>query len=276
MESGLYIVATPIGNLGDMTPRALEVLRDADIIAAEDTRHSLRLLQHFGVETRMMAYHEHSDDRAQARIEAILAEGGSVALISDAGTPLISDPGYRLVRDLQARGHAVHPVPGPCAAIAALSVSGLPTDRFLFEGFLPARPGPRARRLQALSAETITQVYYEAPHRILETLAAMAEAFGAEREVVLAREITKTFETLRRDSLAGMLAFVESDPNQQKGEIVLVVAAAEPSADALDADHARLLERLAQELPARVAAAVVAEHTGLRKKDLYNYLLARK
>lgn len=276
MESGLYIVATPIGNLGDMAPRALEVLRDADVIAAEDTRHSLRLLQHFGVETRLVAYHEHSDARAQARIEGILAAGGSVALISDAGTPLISDPGYRLVRDMQARGHAIYPVPGPCAAIAALSVAGLPTDRFLFEGFLPAKAGPRARRLETLAAETVTQVYYEAPHRVLETLEAMVEAFGAGREVVLAREITKTFETLRRDSLAGMLAFVESDPNQQKGEIVLVVAPAEQAAGDLDADHARLLERLAGELPARVAAAVVAEHTGLRKKDLYNYLLSRK
>ena len=276
MESGLYIVATPIGNLGDMGQRAVEVLQGVDLIAAEDTRHSQRLMQHFAIDTRLMAYHDHSDARAQSRIEAILAEGGSVALISDAGTPLISDPGFRLVRDMQARGFAVHPVPGPCAAIAALSVSGLPTDRFLFEGFLSAKAGARANRLAELAAETATLVFYEAPHRVRDTLAAMAEAFGQEREVVLAREITKTFETLRRDTVAGMLAFVDADHNQQKGEIVLVVAARQGADASLDSDTARLLERLSQELPAKKAAAIVADHTGLRKKDLYNYLVAHK
>lgn len=276
MESGLYIVATPIGNLGDMGQRAVEVLRGVDLIAAEDTRHSRRLLQHFDIETSLMAYHDHSDSRAKTRIGDILAEGGSVALISDAGTPLISDPGFRLVREMQATGIAVYPVPGPCAAIAALSVSGLATDRFLFEGFLPAKAGARAKRLAALAAETVTLVFYEAPHRVRDTLAAMVEALGADREVLLAREITKTFETLRRDSLAGMLAFVEADPNQQKGEIVLVVAAAQEAEAAFDAGTAMLLERLAEELPARKAAAIVADHTGLRKKDLYNYLVAQK
>ncbi len=256
--------------------RAVEVLRQVDLIAAEDTRHSQRLLQHFGIDGRVMAYHEYSDSRAQARIGAILADGGSVALVSDAGTPLISDPGFKLVRDMQAAGHAVYPVPGPCAAIAALSVSGLPTDRFRFEGFLPAKAGARERRLEALAAETATLVFYEAPHRVRDTLEAMVAAFGAEREVVLARELTKTFETLRRDALGALLAFVEADPNQQKGEIVLVVAAGEPGQGALDAQAASLLERLAQELPAKTAAAIVAEHTGLRKKDLYNYLLERK
>lgn len=276
MESGLYIVATPIGNLGDMGQRAIAVLQGVDLIAAEDTRHSQRLMQYFGIDTRLMAYHDHSDSRAQARIEGILAENGSVALISDAGTPLISDPGFRLVRDMQARGFPVHPVPGPCAAIAALSVSGLPTDRFLFEGFLPAKAGTRANRLTELATEEATLVFYEAPHRVRDTLAAMMAAFGDDREVVLAREITKTFETLRRDTLAGMLAFVEADHNQQKGEIVLVVAGCDGSGASLDADTARLLERLALELPAKKAAAIVAEHAGLRKKDLYNYLLARK
>lgn len=276
MESGLYIVATPIGNLGDMGQRAIAVLQGVDLIAAEDTRHSQRLMQYFGIDTRLMAYHDHSDSRAQARIEGILAENGSVALISDAGTPLISDPGFRLVRDMQARGFPVHPVPGPCAAIAALSVSGLPTDRFLFEGFLPAKAGTRANRLAELATEEATLVFYEAPHRVRDTLAAMMAAFGDDREVVLAREITKTFETLRRDTLAGMLAFVEADHNQQKGEIVLVVAGCDGSGASLDADTARLLERLALELPAKKAAAIVAEHAGLRKKDLYNYLLARK
>jgi 16S rRNA (cytidine1402-2'-O)-methyltransferase len=276
VESGLYIVATPIGNLGDMGQRAIEILRGVDLIAAEDTRHSQRLMQHFAIDTRLMAYHDHSDARAQKRIEGTLADGGSVALISDAGTPLISDPGFRLVRDMQGLGFAVHPVPGPCAAIAALSVAGLPTDRFLFEGFLSAKAGARSKRLAELAAGTVTLVFYEAPHRVRDTLAAMVEAFGEEREIVLAREITKTFETLHRDSLAGMLAFVEADSNQQKGEIVLVVAADAGVDASLDAESARLLERLSQELPAKKAAAIVAEHTGLRKKDLYNYLLNHK
>lgn len=276
MESGLYIVATPIGNLGDMSLRAVEVLQGVDMIAAEDTRHSQRLMQHFDIDTRLMAYHDHSDERAQSRIADILGEGGSVALISDAGTPLISDPGFRLVRDMQAGGFTIHPVPGACAAIAALSVSGLPTDRFLFEGFLPAKAGTRANRLEELTAQSATLVFYEAPHRIRETLSAMVEAFGAEREIVLAREITKTFETLRRDSLAGMLEFVEADSNQRKGEIVLVLAGGERGETELDGATAKLLQRLAQELPAKKAAAIVADHAGLRKKDLYNYLLAQK
>ncbi len=277
METGLYIVATPIGNLGDMTARAVEVLQGADLVAAEDTRHSQRLLQHFAIDSRLTPYHDHSDDRAQERIAQVLAAGGSVALISDAGTPLISDPGYRLVREMQARGYRVCPVPGPCAAIAALSVCGLPTDRFCFEGFLPAKPGARANRLEALAEESATLVFYEAPHRIAATLKAMSTAFGDEREAVLVREITKTFETVKRDSLGDLCEFVESDANQQKGEIVLVVAgkpAGEPVE--LDASTAALLRRLAQELPPKRAASLLAEHTGLRKKALYDYLLSVK
>ncbi|KAA1194498.1 16S rRNA (cytidine(1402)-2'-O)-methyltransferase [Pseudohalioglobus sediminis] len=276
MDTGLYIVATPIGNLGDITARAVEVLEQVDLIAAEDTRHSQRLLQHFAIDTRLVAYHDHSDARSQERIASVLAEGGSVALISDAGTPLISDPGYRLVREMQSRGYAVHPVPGPCAAVAALSVCGLPTDRFRFEGFLPAKPGARNGRLVELSAETATMVFYEAPHRIVDTLAAMTAAWGGDREAVLAREITKTFETIRRDSLDGLQAFVEADTNQRKGEIVLVVSGRSISESALDADTARLLRRLAEELPAKRAAALVAEHSGLRKNTLYQYLLSVK
>lgn len=273
MEPGLYVVATPIGNLGDISQRALEVLRAADLIAAEDTRHSQRLLLHFGIEGRLMPYHDHSDQRAQDRIARTLAEGGVVALISDAGTPLISDPGYRLVRDMQDRGHAVVPVPGPCAAVAALSVCGLPTDRFLFEGFLPARAGARDRRLEQLRRETATVVFYEAPHRIAETLEAMVGCFGAGREAVLAREITKAFETLRRGSLGELSAFVAGDANQRRGEIVLVVAGDTPQPDALDEATAALLRRLAREMPAKRAAAIVAEHSGLRKNRLYDYLL---
>ncbi|PLW70381.1 16S rRNA (cytidine(1402)-2'-O)-methyltransferase [Pseudohalioglobus lutimaris] len=276
METGLYIVATPIGNFGDMTSRAVDVLQGVDLVAAEDTRHSQRLLQHFAIDSRLTAYHDYSDERAQQRIAEVLEGGGSVALISDAGTPLISDPGYRLVREMQARGFRVYPVPGPCAAIAALSVCGLPTDRFRFEGFLPARAGARDNRLQALASETATLVFYEAPHRIAVTLAAMAAAFGGDREAVLAREITKTFETIKRDTLQGLGEFVNADANQQKGEIVLIVAGMPAEELKLDASTAGLLQRLAGELPAKRAAALVAEYTGLRKKVLYDYLLSVK
>ena len=276
METGLYIVATPIGNLGDMTRRAVEVLSGVDLIAAEDTRHSRRLLQHFGIDNQLLAYHDHSDQRSQQQIEGVLSQGGSVALISDAGTPLISDPGYRLVRDMQALGYPVRPIPGASAVVAALSVCGLPTDSFCFQGFLPAKAGTRMNQLQELEGETATLVFYEAPHRIVDTLAAMSDVFGASREAVLAREITKTFETVRRGSLEELIAFVAQDANQQKGEIVLIVAGKPRGELELDESTARLLRRLVQELPAKKAAAVVADCTGLRKKELYNYLLSIK
>ena len=201
MISGLYVVATPIGNLGDMVPRAVETLQAVDLIAAEDTRHSAPLLRHFSIETPMMAYHDHSDDAALTRIERCIEEGGSVALISDAGTPLISDPGYRLLQYACQKGWPVVPIPGPSALAAALSVAGLPTDRFAFEGFLPAKSGARAARLEALSAESVTLVFYEAPHRLLESLRAMREVFGSSRQAVIARELTKAFETLLRGTL---------------------------------------------------------------------------
>lgn len=273
MDSGLYVVATPIGNFGDMSQRAVDVLQAADLIAAEDTRHSQRLLSHFAINTPTMAYHDHSDERALERVLDCLAGGGCVALVSDAGTPLISDPGYRLVRHVQEQGFAVSPVPGACAAIAALSVCGLATDRFLFEGFLPARDGARTNRLAKLAGETVTLIFYEAPHRVQACLQSMVEVFGGEREAVLAREITKTFETVRRGSLSELAAFVAGDGNQQKGEIVLVVAGRQKSEQVIAADVAALLLRLAEELPAKRAAAVVADCTGLRKKQLYQHLL---
>lgn len=276
VESGLYVVATPIGNLGDISQRALAVLAAADLVAAEDTRHSARLLQHYSIDVPLQAYHDHSDARAQGRIMACLAANGVVVLVSDAGTPLISDPGYRLVREAQEQGYRVIPIPGACAAIAALSASGLPTDRFLFEGFLPAKAGARASRLQALAAETATLVFYEAPHRVVDTLEAMVAAFGAEREALLARELTKTFETLRRTPLAELAAFVAADSNQQRGEIVLAVSGQRGRDEELTPDSTRLLLRLAAELPAKRAAAVVADLTGLRKKLLYDYLLEQK
>ena len=276
MDSGLYVVATPIGNFGDMSQRAIEVLQSADLIAAEDTRHSLRLLQHFAIDTPIMSYHDHSDERALNRIATCLEGGGSVALVSDAGTPLISDPGYRLVRYIQDSGFAVRPVPGVCAAVAALSVSGLPTDRFLFEGFLPAREGARVNRLSALAAQSVTLIFYEAPHRIVASLGSMIQVFGGEREAVLAREITKLFETIKRGTLGELHQFVSADGNQQKGEIVLIVTGRPKNAETVSADVAALLQRLSQELPAKQAAAVVADCTGLRKKQLYDYLLSLK
>ncbi|TXS95158.1 16S rRNA (cytidine(1402)-2'-O)-methyltransferase [Parahaliea aestuarii] len=273
MDSGLYVVATPIGNLGDISRRALEVLAAADLVAAEDTRTTRNLLAKFNIDNQVLAYHDHSDARAGRRILDCVTGGGVVALVSDAGTPLISDPGYRLVRDAQEAGLVVFPVPGPCAAVAALSASGLPTDRFLFEGFLPGKATARQGRLAELAQRPETLVFYEAPHRVLECLADMVEAFGAEREALLARELTKAFETLRRAPLADLQTFVAADSNQQRGEIVLVVAGQRDRVETIDADSARLLRRLAQELPPKRAAAVVADLTGLRKKQLYDFLL---
>jgi 16S rRNA (cytidine1402-2'-O)-methyltransferase len=276
VESGLYVVATPIGNLEDISRRAVQVLENADLVAAEDTRHSQKLLQHLGLDTRMTAYHDHSDERAVERIVARIAQGAAVALVSDAGTPMISDPGYRLVRAVQDAGQRVVPVPGACAAIAALSAGGLPTDRFRFEGFPPAKAGARQRCFEALAGESATLVFYEAPHRLAASLADMARVFGGDREAVLAREISKAFETLRRDTLDALSAFVAADSNQQKGEVVLLVAGVRRNEAQLDEETARLLTLLARELPAKRAAALVAEHTGLRRKDLYNFLLAQK
>lgn len=259
-----------------MSQRAIEALQNADLIAAEDTRHSMRLLQHFSIDTPAMAYHDHSDTRALDKIVACLAGGGRVALVSDAGTPLISDPGYRLVRHVQDLGYGVFPIPGACAAIAALSVSGLATDRFMFEGFLPSREGARSNRLGKLAGESATLIFYEAPHRIKDCLRDMAVVFGGGREAALAREITKTFETIKRGSLDELAAFVASDSNQQKGEIVLMVAGREKSEQSLGPEVSALLLRLVEELPAKRAAAVVADCTGLRKNLLYQHLLDLK
>jgi 16S rRNA (cytidine1402-2'-O)-methyltransferase len=276
VESGLYIVATPIGNLGDISSRAIQVLQSVDLIAAEDTRHSRRLFQQFAIDTPCFAYHDFSDRGAQERVLARLAQGEAVALVSDAGTPLISDPGFRLVRDVQEAGFRVFPVPGACAAIAALCVAGLPTDRFVFEGFLPAKAGARAARLMELAAEESTTIFYEAPHRIVDSLQAMVEAFGGDREAVLAREITKAYETVRRAPLAELAGFVAADSNQQRGEIVLIVAGQPAGQPELDARLAGLLQRLAQEMPGKRAAAIVAEFSGLKKNQLYDYLLAQR
>ncbi len=270
-------MATPIGNLGDMVPRGLEVLQQVDWIAAEDTRHSGRLLAHFAIATPMVAYHDHSDDRQLAKILALLAAGHSVALITDAGTPLISDPGFKLVREARGQGVKVSPVPGCCAAVAALSAAGLPSNSFAFEGFLPARQGPRLSSLQALRREARTLVFYEAPHRILETLADMATVFGPDREAVVARELTKTHETFLTGTLEQLVALVAGDSNQQRGEIVLMVrgaVAAELSDD--DREQRRVLAVLVEELPIKQAAALTAKLTGGNKKQLYQLAVALK
>lgn len=268
--STLYIVATPIGHLDDLSPRARAVLAAVDGILAEDTRQSNVLLRHAGIATPMQALHEHNEAARAEVIVARLRAGESLALISDAGTPLISDPGYRLVAAVRAAGFAVSPVPGPSALIAALSVAGLPTDRFAFEGFLPAKAGERAARLSGLATETRTLVFFEAPHRVLETLAAMTGAFGAERRAVLARELTKRFETVLDGTLAELATRVQADADQQRGEIVLVIAGADPeSADVRLAEGKRLYALLASELPPARAAKLAAQWSGVPKRALY-------
>jgi len=273
----LYVVATPIGNLDDWSMRAQATLRRVALIAAEDTRHSLRLLQHFAIDTRLVPLHEHNE---QGRVDALLAEleaGHDIALISDAGTPLISDPGYRLVAAAQAGGYTVVPVPGACAAIAALSAAGLASDRFVFEGFLPARAGARQQRLRELAAETRTLIFYEAPHRIAECLDDMTTVFGATRRAALARELTKTFETIRQLPVGELAAWVTSDSNQQRGEIVLVVEGApDVVGDAALHEAERILGILLKELPVKQAAALTAEITGLKKNALYERALEMK
>lgn len=273
-DNTLYVVATPIGNLGDMVPRAVETLQTVDLIAAEDTRHSARLLEHFHISTPMVAYHDHSDDTRTRHLVERLCKGETVALISDAGTPLVSDPGYKLVRAARDAGVRVVPVPGASAMVAALSVAGLPSDRFAFEGFLPAKRGTRQNALAALKSETRTLIFYEAPHRILETLEDLVAVMGGEREVVIARELTKTFETVRGGSAEELVAWVASDSNQQRGEIVLLVRGADRRVDAgIDAEAERVMSVLLEELSVKQAAALGAKLTGLKKKVLYQWAL---
>src|SRR5690606_13608454 len=219
----LYVVATPIGNLADMVPRAVETLQTVAVIAAEDTRHSARLLGHFDINTPTLAYHDHSDEQRTEQLLKRLRDGEDVALISDAGTPLISDPGYRLVRAARQQGSRIVPIPGACAVIAALSVAGLPSDKFSFEGFLPAKQVARQSLLRSLQQETRTLIFYEAPHRVLETVQDMCAVFGPDREVVMAREITKTFETIKSAPVAELAQWIAADTNQTRGEIVLLV-----------------------------------------------------
>lgn len=276
-DAVLYVVATPIGNLGDITPRAVEILQSVALIAAEDTRHSGRLLAHFNIKTPMISVHDHNERQRQQMLVDKLAAGDSIALISDAGTPLISDPGFIVVRAVRDAGFKVVPVPGPSAFIAALCAAGVPTDRFIFEGFLPAKRAGRQQQLAAIKSETRTVVYYESTHRITDSLADMVAVLGGERYVVLARELTKTFETIHGAPCAELLAWVEADANQQKGEFVLMVQGVVPDvSDELSAESLSILDVLLEELPVKQAAGLAAKITGEKKNALYQAALARR
>ena len=268
----LYIVPTPIGNLEDLTPRALAVLNQVNLIACEDTRHSGKLLKHFGITTRTMAVHDHNERDKAATIVEKLKQGESIALISDAGTPLISDPGYHLVNHVREAGFDVTPLPGACAAITALSGSGLPSDRFSFEGFLPAKEKGRADKLKALKDDTRTLIFYESPHRILPSLQSILSHFGADRKMVMARELTKTFETFLSGTVEEVVAKVEADSNQQRGEMVLMIhgAAVVEQVD-LPSEAIETLKILCSELPLKKAAALTAQIHGLKKNALYKH-----
>ena len=265
----LWVVATPIGNLDDLSSRAQETLKRVALIAAEDTRHSAPLLARYGISTRLVALHEHNERDEAERLVARLREGEEIALISDAGTPLVSDPGFRLVRAARAAGIAVSPVPGACAAIAALSVAGLPSDRFVFEGFLPSKAGARRERLAELAAETRTLVFYESSHRVRDCVDDMATVFGATRPAVLARELTKLFETVIDGDLATLAARIAADPNQERGEFVLLVGGRPDDEDARVAEGRRVFALLRDELPPARAAKLAAAITGAARKALY-------
>ncbi len=271
----LYVVATPLGNLGDMTYRAVEMLKQVDVILAEDTRHSRKLLDHYGIQTQLQALHEHNELQQTAAILATLQQGKQVAIISDAGTPLISDPGFVLVREAQSAGIRVVPIPGASAVIAALSVAGLPTDRFVFEGFLPAKSAARQTYLQSLRHETRTMVFYEAPHRILDTLEDLCQIFEPERTAVMARELTKTYETVCAKPLQELRNFVAADTKQQLGEVVLLLhgAATVTQTARAEIEIDTLLTQLLEHLSVKNTAQLVAALTGQSKNALYDRAL---
>jgi len=266
----LYVVATPIGNLGDLSARAREVLSAVQLIAAEDTRHTRQLLQAFGIDTALTSLHEHNEMHKSETLITRLLAGDSIALVSDAGTPLISDPGFDLVANARARGVSIAVVPGPCAAIAALSIAGLPTDRFVFEGFLPAKNAARVARLRALASEERTMIFYEAPHRLLEVLRDMAAELGGDRSASVSRELTKRFETTYTGTLAQLCEIAENNADMARGEIVIVVSGnpnEASSAQSLNTDQ--LLRALLDELSPSQAAKIAAKLSGEKRSDLY-------
>jgi 16S rRNA (cytidine1402-2'-O)-methyltransferase len=278
MMGSLYIVATPIGNLEDMTSRAISILRSVDVIAAEDTRQTKKLLNHFNIHAkRLITFHEHNENKRVEFILQLLEGGEHVAVVSDAGTPLINDPGYRLVHRARATGIRVIPIPGACALIAALSVSGLPTDRFVFEGFLGGRSVERMKRLNALAQETRTMIFYEAPHRIKQVLTEMAEVFGHERVAVLARELTKVFETVSSRTLGNLLSELNRMNTSPRGEFVILVSGlnkpGRKSSNVESDERTRfILKTLLEELPASQAVKLTARLTGYRKNQLYKWV----
>lgn len=276
-SSTLYIVATPIGNLGDITLRAIDTLKKVDLVAAEDTRHSGILLQHLGIQAKLYPLHDHNEQqKAQFLIEKLQA-GLSIALISDAGTPLINDPGYHLVKACHQQQIKVVPIPGACAAITALCVSGLPTDRFCYEGFLPAKSKARIDYLTQLLEETRTIVCYESTHRIMDSLYDIQSVFGHERIVVLAKELTKSWETIVQRPVNQIIDWLNDDPNRQKGEFVLIIEGFHKNTtDEIDPMAIKLLNRLQTELPLKTASAIVAEMYGLKKNQLYQFALTHK
>jgi 16S rRNA (cytidine1402-2'-O)-methyltransferase len=275
MKATLSIVATPIGNLGDITQRALETLRAADVIACEDTRHARRLLDHHGIRTQLLALHEHNEQQAAEQLIALLHADKQVALISDAGTPAVSDPGARAVAAVRQAGFRVTPLPGPNAAIAALSAAGLDDPEFHFVGFLPAKVGARRTALARLKAVAGTLVLYEAPHRIEETVVDLAALLEPQREIVIARELTKLFEEIVRLRLADAPAWLAADENHRRGEFVLLVSAPPPH-EGLDAETERILKLLLAELPVKQAAKLAAAITGQPKNTLYDRALTLK
>lgn len=266
----LYVVATPIGNLGDLSPRAREILAGVQVIAAEDTRHTRQLLQSFGIDTALTSLHEHNEAQKSGELIARLERSESIALVSDAGTPLVSDPGFDLIAAARQRGISVVPIPGPCAAIAAISVAGLPTDRFAFEGFLPAKSAARRAQLESLAHEARTLIFYEAPHRLAEVLADMRDVFGLQRAATISRELTKRFETTYAGPLADLARAAESDENMSRGEIVIVVAGSSaPPQDAVALNAEQLLRALLDEVSPAQAAKIAARVTGVKRAELY-------
>ena len=275
-ESTLFVVATPIGNLDDLSPRARKVLEEADLIAAEDTRHTGRLLSHFGINSRLLALHEHNEEALVAGLISKLQEGKTIALVSDAGTPLISDPGFRLLRAANENGIRVSPVPGPSALLAALSVAGLPTDRFCFEGFLPAKKSARLKRLQELAQETRTIVCFESVHRIADCLDDLLQSFGAERQAFIGREISKLHEQCVFGTLAELKRMLEEGQIASKGEFVLAIEgqrAVATSSATVDLDQ--LLRELTAVLPGSQAVDIVSSLTGRGRNEIYRLMLSQ-
>jgi len=271
--AALYIVATPIGNLADISARAIEILSSVDLIAAEDTRHSKHLLQHHGIETSTISLHEHNEQQRSEVLLSRMVQGESIALISDAGTPLISDPGFRLVNMAREQGINVIPIPGACAVITALSASGLSAERFAFEGFLPSKASARRQVLESLENEPRTLIFYESPKRMVASLQDMLAVFGTERKACLARELTKMFETIVMLPLAELVEIVRNDPNHQKGEIVLLIEGQSTVVDSDEAEQARVLQILLAELPLKQAASLTASILGIKKNKAYEMAL---